>query len=250
MLRFCSFASLFIVLLFSSPAWATNEQILPEITPENFDTVYKNTTVHYEKLAGEIPDWLKKKFRDDRGMHHKRFLAEEAQLKKEYEFYLESKRKLDPVFKLKEDLNDLYLKFYRVPPDERDALNHESIALAMELIGQTETLREKYKSFFIPVVHNMMLDVGIRKRGACKHWAEDLLNHLHTVNRNFFSITWGESHPGKFTEHNVAVLIPRGRKFEDGLLFDPWRTSGTPFWIRVTEDKHFRWTQWPDYGTF
>lgn len=220
------------------------------ITPENFDTVYKNTTVHYEKIVSEIPDRLKKKFRNAKGTHRTKFSTGEARLKKEYEFHLENKRKLDPIFKLKEDLNNLYLKFYPVPPDERQALNHESVTLAMELIEETEVLRKKYKSFFIPIVHNMMLDVGIRKRGACKHWAEDLLEHLHTVERRFFSITWGESHPGEFTEHNVAVLIPRGRKFEDGLLFDPWRTSGSPFWVQVTEDKHFRWTQWPDYGRF
>ena len=96
----------------------------------------------------------------------------------------------------------------------------------------------------------MMIDVGVRKRGACKHWAEDLLNYLRTVERKYFQVAWGEANMQKITEHNVAVIIPNGQPFDSGMMVDPWRTSGIPFWLKVKKDKHYHWQHWRDFGTF
>lgn len=158
------------------------------------------------------------------------------------------KEKFDHIFALKEDLKKMYLEKNKTI--DHKALDLEATKIAILVFDEIVRLKKKYKSFFIPLVHNMLIDVGMKKRGACKHWAEDLLTFLRTIDRKYFFVTWGEAHPGKMGEHNVAVIFPDYAQFHDGILIDPWRTSGDPFWVRVKKDKKYPWQPWDDYGIF
>lgn len=216
--------------------------------PKTFDAKYAELNREYDELMGVIPKSLTKTA-SDLSPRLKKLSPERAEMRKKFLELREQKLTYDPVHQLKERYVSMYFRDPKAVAD-RAAVNEEAIRIASGLIDETERLRKKYKSFFIPIFHNMMIDVGIKKRGACKHWAEDLLSYLRKVDRKYFTVTWGEAHAGKFTEHNVAVVFPEYGHFKDGILFDPWRTSGAPFWVAVTEDPHYNWTEWDQYGEY
>lgn len=219
-----------------------------EVPVQEFDATYQNMLSEMTAVAKKLPPSLKKEKLSRTG--RRRYLREEmAELRKRY---LELDRKIaiyKPVYDLKESLKTMYLKGATQSVDE-SALNEESLKLSIGLMDEIGRLKQKYKSFSIPIVHNMLIDVGIKKRGACKHWAEDLLDYMRPISRQFFAITWGEANPKKFNEHNVAVIYPSYGKFQDGLLIDPWRTSGKPYWITVKDDHHYKWQQWALYSVY
>lgn len=161
-----------------------------------------------------------------------------ARLKKELAFW-------ENVYGFKRDLLNRYLTIH---PDEQElpALNDETDHLALGIIEGIEKFRRSYKIGTFPIVHNLFIQMHLKKRGACKHWAEDLLTLINTMEHPHFTSLWAEAHPGAMNEHNVAVLVPRGADFREGLLIDPWRTAGKPFWTIVKKDS-YPWQQWNGY---
>jgi len=152
------------------------------------------------------------------------------------------------VARLKKDLVHTYLKQYpNVGESDQESMEFEANKLAFQLIQNIERLQKEYKIHTFPIMHNLFLDLKLAKRGACKHWAEDLLKVINAVEHPHFTSYWAEIHPGKITEHNVAVIAPKGVPFDEGIVIDPWRTAGEPFWIPVKDDSH-PWQQWTGYS--
>ena len=148
---------------------------------------------------------------------------------------------------LQERLMAAFGKVYpRSSAETGDAVRREAGLLAFTAIGRTVALQKEYGIHTFPIVHNLLIDVGLKKRGACKHWAEDLLKSFEAIPHPHFTSFWGEAHPGNILEHNVAVLAPVGGTFGDGILIDPWRTAGKPFWAVVSDDSA-HWQVWSGY---
>ncbi len=224
---------------------------LSSLTPQNLDALTNQTSAEYDALMAQVSKTLLKKFKHERGATITRYTNKEAQLKKTYDSLMEKKVVLDPVHQLASDLEKRFLDTQSdLSSINRADVHTETTRLAIGLFKEIERLDAQFKMFPIPIVHNFLIDTGFKDRGACKHWAEDLLTYLRTVDRKYFDVTWGEANPQKADEHNVAVLIPRGLTFNDGIFIDPWRTSGKAFWMRVTDDHHYPWKQWPDYGVY
>lgn len=215
------------------------------LTTTEFETEYQTVLSRYQEIVQRTESHQQKASRRQRP----RYLANRPQASKEFKKIQKQKRYLDKIQGLSQDLAANYLKTSHKKVDGKK-LRQESLNLAIGVVDEIGRLKSKYKSFAIPIVHNMLIDVGLKKRGACKHWAEDLLTFLRTTKRDFFYVTWGEANPKKMTEHNVAVIYPNHASFYDGLLIDPWRTSGKPFWIPVKKDKHYKWNPWDYYGVY
>lgn len=172
--------------------------------------------------------------------------------KKMYSRYLLLKKELiftQQTSALYTDLINNYSAHHSlIPPDsfEWEEIKKEAARLSFNLITAISQLQKSYKINSFPIVHNLFIDIGLKKRGACKHWAEDLLKKIESVDHPHFTSFWGEAHPGNILEHNVAVIAPWGASFDEGILIDPWRTAGKPFWIPVKKDNH-PWQMWSGY---
>ncbi len=245
----CSGLALFFLLVVPHLAIA-GATGLDGITAENFDSTYQGVTTRLNEIENTLGTKTLSKYRQKKGHKKAKLSATELQYKEEYLKLTEQKKYLSPVFELRESLKENYLKQYSKDSTDLAALHAEATRLSVGLVNEIADLKVKYHSFFIPIAHNMMISVGLRKRGACKHWAEDLLNYLRPKERQFFDVTWGQANSRKFNEHNVAVVIPRGKEFAAGMFIDPWRTSGKPFWLPVPDDKHYRWENWVEYGVY
>jgi hypothetical protein len=233
-----------LFLLISSPQIQASE-----LTVENFVTLRTQIHSEYQALLDSAPKRQLKKIKRSVRDKKIRLSANQRKFKSKYFKLLAEKKQLDAIFKLKEDFIKLY-NDQKKNSSDLVKIDREATEIAIGLFGEIPRLKKRFKSFFIPIVHNMFISVGVKKRGACKDWAEDLLTYLRTLDRKYFYVTWGEANPKKFTEHNVAVVYPATGDFHDGLIIDPWRTSGKPFWVHVKKDKHYKWNPWDYYGVY
>ena len=98
-------------------------------------------------------------------------------------------------------------------------------------------LRRDYRMFGTPIFNNFLVHWGIRKRGYCYQWAEDLLVALDALKLTSLELHWGESNPGNWRENNCLVVTARGQPFKYGIILDCWRHFGHLRWNAVGSDE-------------
>src|SRR5205807_5435120 len=57
-------------------------------------------------------------------------------------------------------------------------------------------LRRQYRMFGTPIFNNFLIYHGLKKRGYCYQWSEDLLVALDALKLTSLELRWGESNPG------------------------------------------------------
>ncbi|MBN1907966.1 MAG: hypothetical protein JW927_23010 [Deltaproteobacteria bacterium] len=100
-------------------------------------------------------------------------------------------------------------------------------------------LAYEYRIIKQPHFHNILVNIGLKDRGLCFQWAEDLMKQFKTLNLKTFNLYEAVADKGKkFREHNTIVVTAKGKDFFEGIVLDPWRDSGDLYWISVKEDKY------------
>lgn len=101
-------------------------------------------------------------------------------------------------------------------------------------------LTDEYKLVDSPLVHNMMVNHGLRERGLCIHWTEDLLRQLTKLKAQTLKFYWGVAHRETTfrLEHSAVIVSPTELGFEQGIVLDGWRDSGVLFYSPVIKDKY------------
>ena len=98
-------------------------------------------------------------------------------------------------------------------------------------------LRRQYRMFGTPIFNNFLVYHGLKKRGYCYQWAEDLLVALDQLKLTNLELHWGESHPHDWRENNCLVVTARGQPFNRGIVLDCWRHFGHLRWNAVLSDQ-------------
>jgi hypothetical protein len=130
------------------------------------------------------------------------------------------------------------------------ALNQQADLLEAGQVAQTaisysDQLAEEYQLVRPAVLHNLLIRVGLKDRGLCYHWTEDLLKQLISLNLRTYQLHWGVAHRGsELREHNSVVITAKGQAFEKGLVLDPWRNSGDLYWAMLKTDR-YPWKELP-----
>lgn len=133
------------------------------------------------------------------------------------------------------EVKSLQAALRRLSPEvqERDAAIVATLAY-----DYPRELARQYRLVRPPLWHNLLINVGLKKRGLCYQWAEDLAAKLQSTENRSLELHWGVARPGSFREHNTVVITARQQPFSSGLVLDPWRQSGTLFWSAVTNDVY------------
>jgi hypothetical protein len=138
--------------------------------------------------------------------------------------------------------------------DPADALRSSIAALAPSVRGDearqvadcayrtAAQLRRDYAVVGPPLFHNFLVNTGIRKRGLCFQWAEDLLGRLDALKLSSLELHWGEARARTWREHNCVVVTARGQPFRAGIVLDCWRHSGRLYWGALAAD-HYPWIE-------
>ncbi|MRH21978.1 hypothetical protein GH815_13340 [Rhodovulum strictum] len=104
-------------------------------------------------------------------------------------------------------------------------------------------LARDYRVTDPPLVHNTKVNMGLRDRGLCYQWAEDMEARLGEEGFRTLQLHRAIS-PGDRLfriDHSTVILSRRGDPMEAGVVLDPWRSGGELFWSRTTEDPKYAW---------
>ncbi|MEI4261048.1 hypothetical protein [Roseovarius sp. D0-M9] len=107
----------------------------------------------------------------------------------------------------------------------------------------TADLVREYEIVDPPLVHNAKINVGLKERGLCYHWARDIqtrMTHARYATLQFNRLVANADNPFRL-EHSTAVVFARGGDWRDGIVLDPWRTGGRLHWDQVRDDTKYDW---------
>lgn len=109
--------------------------------------------------------------------------------------------------------------------------------------AHTRTLAAAYRITDPPLIHNTKVNLGLRPRGLCWHWAEDIERRLDAENFRTLEMhraIANADNPFRI-DHSTAIIGRRGDALFEGLVLDPWRLGGRLFWGPVTGDPDYVW---------
>ena len=115
----------------------------------------------------------------------------------------------------------------------------EARILAETAVRESAVLAEEYQLVRPAVAHNLLVVFGVKDRGLCYHWTQDLMTRLQALDLKSVELHWGVAYRGsELREHNCVVITAGGQPFFRGIVLDPWRNSGNLYWARVSKDNY------------
>ena len=127
--------------------------------------------------------------------------------------------------------NQLATLWPRVDPTEAKLLADCAYATVSQL-------RRQYRMFGTPIFNNFLIYQGLKKRGYCYQWSEDLLVALDPLKLKSLELHWGEANPGNWRENNCLVVTAKGQPFNHGIVLDCWKHFGHLRWNPVLSDEN------------
>ncbi len=120
----------------------------------------------------------------------------------------------------------------------------ESKRLASRILKRSEILTQKFDRTLSPILHNMLVDMHLKKGGLCWQYADgiylDLLRHQAIFPHYCFHLV--VAHEGEyFREHNAVLVVAKGKPLSKGLVVDAWRDSKRLVFYPVDKDPDYRW---------
>ena len=94
-----------------------------------------------------------------------------------------------------------------------------------------------------PLMHNLMVNLGLKERRLCKDWTRDLLVRMREEDFDSIQFEWAIANYARAfkIEHSTVIVTTRGGSIEQGLVLDGWRHSGDLYWTPTLDDPDYRW---------
>ncbi len=139
-----------------------------------------------------------------------------------------------------EEINHLYNQLMGLSDD---VSMREAKDLANSMIIYSMYLSNKYKLVSPPNFQNFLVNFKIKERGLCYQWMYDLSSFVEKKSYQTFSFYHAVDSLNTIFEHNVLVVSSKKSSFENGIIIDPWRDSGTIHSIKLKDDKDYHWNK-------
>ena len=118
----------------------------------------------------------------------------------------------------------------------------EALRAARISFEHTRELAIQYEIVDPPLVHNTKVNMGLKPRGLCWHWAEDMEKRLKAENFETLVIHRAIANANNYRiEHSTAIISQRGDDMYKGMVVDPWRTGGTLTFNLTVRDPDYDW---------
>jgi len=117
----------------------------------------------------------------------------------------------------------------------------EADKMAVTAIEESVKLSAVYKPLRLPWTNNWFVNLGLRKRGLCWQWRNDLFPPLFRLKSKTLELHLATTKRGTAFEHNGIVVTAQGQPFDQGIILDPWRKGGRLWWGRFDQDKRHPW---------
>jgi hypothetical protein len=118
----------------------------------------------------------------------------------------------------------------------------EALRAARISFEHTRELAIQYEIVDSPLVHNTKVNMGLKPRGLCWHWAEDMEKRLNAENFETLVIHRAIANATNWRiEHSTSIISQRGDDMYGGMVVDPWRTGGTLTFVPTSQDPDYDW---------
>ena len=110
-------------------------------------------------------------------------------------------------------------------------------------IEYSQELARQYEISTSPIMHNLLVNLGIKQRGLCIDWTTDLLTRLKQEGFHSLDLHWAiANYETTFRlEHSTVVVSAQGESIYRGLVLDSWRNSGQLHWAPTLADSGYSW---------
>jgi len=115
----------------------------------------------------------------------------------------------------------------------------EAELLSVTAHTKARSLKRDYRVVLNPEFTVFLVNIGMRKRGWCGHWAQDIGARLKELNLKTLVLHWGVAYDHTSSENNCLVVTARNQPFQDGIIIDGWRRAGRLFWSPVIKDDEY-----------
>ena len=137
-------------------------------------------------------------------------------------------------------IKDLSKALTALAPDV-DPAEAEQISVTAHTTARR--LARDYHVVLNPELQAFLVNVGLRKRGWCGHWAADIGARLKELKPGTLVLHWGVAYDHTSSENNCLVVTARNQPFQDGIILDGWRRAGRLFWCKVKKDDEYELEQ-------
>ncbi|MDJ1007452.1 MAG: hypothetical protein QNJ13_06460 [Paracoccaceae bacterium] len=140
------------------------------------------------------------------------------------------------------EVNQLEAELLALGPD----VDPEEARRAAEIAySYTHRLALEYEITDPPLIHNTKVNMGLKPRGLCWHWAEDMENRMRAENFETLDVHRAIANADNHfrIDHSTAILSAKGDAFDEGVVLDPWRKGGILFWSPLLEDEDYVWVE-------
>ena len=118
----------------------------------------------------------------------------------------------------------------------------EAARAAQIAVTYSRQLQQDYQVTDPPLLHNFKVNRGLRPRGLCYHWADDLEARLSLENFKTLALHRAIANSTNIRiDHSTTIISRKGDAFDQGVIVDPWRYGGRLFWARVLDDSRYAW---------
>jgi len=145
-----------------------------------------------------------------------------------------------PPFVEQQRIHELELAILALGEDIRPDEAHRAATIAIEYPLE---LAQEYDITDPPLMHNFLINIGVKQRGLCVDWTYDLLTRLQQERFRSLGLHWGiANYDSAFRiEHSTVIISARDEPLSQGIVLDPWRHSGQLFWAKTLEDPQYQW---------
>lgn len=123
----------------------------------------------------------------------------------------------------------------------KDINKEEAHVFSHDAIKYSKILANTYKVTTPALLHNTLINMSLKTRGYCYHYANDLHKYFRKKRFESFYFIRAVALRGEYFEHSSLVLTRDDLAFEESLVLDAWRDTGKLFWSKVKDDKKYDW---------
>ena len=120
---------------------------------------------------------------------------------------------------------------------------NEAEDLAKSSVFYAQKLSKVYKLISPPLWQNTLVNLGLKKRGLCYEWANDLWVYLKAKNYKSLKLYYVGADVGNYFEHNALSVSAKSEDINNSIVLDAWRNSGKLFFIEIYNDKKYKWKE-------
>jgi hypothetical protein len=120
---------------------------------------------------------------------------------------------------------------------------NEAKDLAKSSVYYAQKLANDYNVIYPPLWQNTLVNLGLKKRGLCYEWANDLWKYLKAKNYKSLRLHYVGSDVGNYFEHNALSISAKNEDINNSILLDAWRDSGNLYFIELNKDEKYDWKE-------